>query len=70
MHVLRDTLKFQNKMKNFTVTFSTLESEKYKYRLFPVSVSASSFEDAQDKAIDLVESKNLKHGEILKIEKQ
>lgn len=54
-------------MKTFIVIFSTLESANLKWRLFPVSVKAESFEDAQEKAIDLVESKNLIHGAIISI---
>lgn len=52
------------KFKSLTCLFSGIV-----YAPYSISVEAYGFDDAQDKAIEYVESKNLQHDEIIEIKK-
>ena len=72
MHALRDTLKFQNNMNpQICVTFREIFDpiSGIKYAPYSICVYSSDFEDAQELAIDYVESLSMNHGEIIKMEK-
>lgn len=57
-----------NTSKTYIVTFKDTESETgLKFTSYLVRVRASDLEDAQQKAIDSLESINMKHGSISSI---
>lgn len=53
--------------KTYIVTFKDAENIGHKFATYPIRVKATDLEDAQEKAIDLMESNSIKHGPILSI---
>jgi len=53
--------------KTYIVTFKDAENLGMKFSTYPIRVKATDLEDAQEKAIDLMESIPIKHGNIISI---
>lgn len=53
--------------KTYIVTFKDAENLGLKFTTYPIRVKAVDLDEAQEKAIDIMEEASIKHGSILSI---